>query len=164
MRNGSPAVVATQRPTDAQVEAAARTWADATARRDGAPAPAPWRDKLPGVRRRLALPGATLFLVGGPDEPAGFALAAPAGGGAELFYLAVAPGAWGTGVASRLLGAVTDWASSLGHDRLVLWVIEDNERAQDVYRRAGWSATDDLRQSPPGGRTERRFVSEVGQR
>ncbi|MET0821102.1 MAG: GNAT family N-acetyltransferase [Aeromicrobium sp.] len=141
---------------EAAETAAALIWARATARRDGREQ----RDvaeTLPGVRRRLALDGATLLMAWRDDAPVGFAVVAPQLQALELFYLAVDRPAWGAGVASRLLRAVDDHARSIGHAHLTLWVIADNERAVATYERAGWTRTDDVQQLD-AGRTEARFV------
>jgi GNAT superfamily N-acetyltransferase len=152
------AVVASATPTADEIVDVAKIWAAATARRDALDVPEPWQHKLPGIRARLALPHATLFLAGDAGEPAGFALAASTGAEAELYYLAVAPGAWSRGVAAVLLGAVERWAVDLEVARLTLWVLEDNRRARSTYTRAGWIATDELQVVGSSGRLERRLI------
>lgn len=135
---------------------AASIWAAATAKRDGQEV----RDiaeTLPGVQRRLALDGATLLIAWRHDSPVGFAVVAPQQQALELFYLAVDPHAWGAGVASHLLHAVDDHARSIGHSRLTLWVIADNERAITTYERGGWIRTGDIQQVDDGP-TEARLV------
>ena len=59
-------------------------------------------------------------------------------GEVEFRYLAVAPEAWGTGVAQELVGAVDAWAREHGAHRLVLCVIESNTAAQRLYERLGF--------------------------
>ena len=59
-------------------------------------------------------------------------------GEVEFRYLAVAPEAWGTGVAQQLVVAVEDWAREHGAHRLVLCVIESNEAAARLYQRLGF--------------------------
>ena len=56
----------------------------------------------------------------------------------EFRYLAVAPEAWGTGVAQALVAAVDAWAREHRAARLVLCVIESNEAAQGLYARLGF--------------------------
>ena len=146
---------------ETDVEAAARIWARAVGRRDGVQ-PATTATARTGIERRLALDGATLLVDRQDGHAVGFALLAPRTGNVELFYLAVDPDAWGLGVASRLLRRIDERARDLGHDRLELWVIEDNERAIKTYERAGWVPTADLQQDPPGSSVERRFVRTVG--
>lgn len=59
-------------------------------------------------------------------------------GEVEFRYLAVAPEAWGTGVAQALVVAVDEWARQHGAHRLVLCVIESNEAAARLYERLGF--------------------------
>jgi len=59
-------------------------------------------------------------------------------GEVEFRYLAVAPEAWGTGVAQALVAAVDGWAREHGAHRLVLCVIESNTAAQRLYERLGF--------------------------
>lgn len=140
---------------DAAESEAAAIWARATARRDGTDV----RDvaeTLPAVRRRLALPGATLLLARRDRDAIGFAVVVPWTSALEVYFLAVDPDAWGSGVGSRLLRAVDDHARSTGHRRLELWVIADNARAIATYERAGWARTD-VTQLTDEGRTEIRL-------
>jgi RimJ/RimL family protein N-acetyltransferase len=59
-------------------------------------------------------------------------------GEVEFRYLAVAPRAWGTGVAQRLVAAVEDWARGHEAHRLVLCVIESNQAAARLYEHLGF--------------------------
>jgi GNAT superfamily N-acetyltransferase len=59
-------------------------------------------------------------------------------GEVEFRYLAVAPQAWGTGVAQQLVAAVEDWAREHRAHRLVLCVIESNEPAARLYEHLGF--------------------------
>lgn len=146
--------------SESDVEAASTIWARAVGRRDGRP-PATAETARVGIERRLALEGAALVVDRLDGRPAGFALLAPRESSVELFYLAVDPDVWGRGVAGRLLHRVDEHARQLGHDRLELWVIDDNERAVRTYERAGWRRTADVQQDPPGSPVERRFVRTV---
>ena len=56
----------------------------------------------------------------------------------EFRYLGVAPEAWGTGVATRLVDAVDEHAAAAGCARLVLSVISDNVAAAKIYERMGF--------------------------
>ncbi len=56
----------------------------------------------------------------------------------EFRYLGVAPDAWGTGVASALVGAVEDYAVATGASWLVLCSISDNAGAHRLYERLGF--------------------------
>ena len=114
----------------------------------------PWRGKVPGIRRRLTLTGATLFMTERQGVRDGFALAAPHLGEAELFYLATCPNVWGTGLATHLLHEVDRWAASAGYAHMRLWVITDNHRAIQAYEHAGWVQTDHVQDSA-AGRSER---------
>ncbi len=91
----------------------------------------------------------------------GFALFAPNPSAVELYYLAVDPDAWGTGVASLLLTSVEADARVLGFDALELWVIDDNRRAIAVYERSGWNRTKQTKRDTPLSRLERRFVKHL---
>jgi len=59
-------------------------------------------------------------------------------GEVEFRYLAVAPDAWGGGVAQALVAAVEGYAAEHGAHRVVLCVIESNEGAQRLYARLGY--------------------------
>ena len=61
----------------------------------------------------------------------------------EFRFLAVAPEAWGTGVAQALVAAVEAYAAGHGAQRLVLCVIESNEAAQRLYARLGFERDPD---------------------
>ena len=91
------------------------------------------------------------------------AMEAPRARTLEVFYLAVDPLAWGSGVASRLLLSVEKHAQDMGRDILELWVINDNERAIRAYERSGWLGTDAVMRDAASGRIERRFLRHVGQ-
>lgn len=55
----------------------------------------------------------------------------------ELFALNVAPRAWGKGVGRALMSACWPLLAAAGHRRATLWVLEGNDRAIDLYTRAG---------------------------
>jgi GNAT superfamily N-acetyltransferase len=52
-----------------------------------------------------------------------------------------APGHRDVGVAPALLGAVADWARTVGAARLRIWVVERNEFARAFYEGQGFEAT-----------------------
>lgn len=145
----------------AGVRAAAAIWARAKARRDQDAEPATVEETTPGIRRRLAIEGATLLLARRGGQAVGFTLFAPRERTLEVFYLAVDPDAWGGGVGSHLLLSVEEHAREIGRDTLELWVINDNERAIRVYERSGWLGTDEVQRD--AGRLERRFLKRVRQ-
>jgi GNAT superfamily N-acetyltransferase len=138
---------------------AAAIWARATARRDGAHV-REVAETLPAVRLRLALPGAVLLMSRRAGDAVGFAVVAPHASALEVFFMAVDPDAWSTGVGSRLLEAIDDHARSRGQNRLELWVIADNIRAIATYERAGWVGTTTT-QSTDEGRVEIRLERQV---
>jgi ribosomal protein S18 acetylase RimI-like enzyme len=145
----------------AGVQESAVIWARAKARRDQDPEPATAEDTMPGIRRRLAIDGATLLLARRDGDPVGFTLVAPRARTLEVFYLAVDPDAWGGGVASELLLRAEAHARAIGRDTLELWVINDNERAIGVYERSGWLGTEEVKRDTSSGRLERRFLKQV---
>jgi GNAT superfamily N-acetyltransferase len=116
-----------------EVKESAAIWARAKACRDQDPEPATVQETMPGIRRRLAIDGAKLFLARRDGHPVGFALVAPRARTLEIFYLGVDPDAWGSGVGSHLLLSAEDHARQIGHETLELWVINDNRRAIRVY-------------------------------
>lgn len=156
LETSSVAVVRDRDPSS-QWEAA-RIWAAATAQRDNEPEPAPVEAALPIIETGLRGADATLHLACLRKRAVGFALVVVQHNGLEILYLGVDPGAWGAGIASRLLSDVTDYAAETSRPKVELWVYDDNARAVHVYRRAGWSATDDARIHPTSGRLERRYV------
>ena len=56
----------------------------------------------------------------------------------EVWGLYVAPAAWGSGAARRLLAAASDALRDEGFSTLVLWCLDGNDRALRFYRREGW--------------------------
>ncbi len=57
----------------------------------------------------------------------------------EVFALYVDPSAWGSGVATTLLGRATDLLRARGDHRAGLWTFEANARARRFYEREGWT-------------------------
>ena len=68
----------------------------------------------------------------------------------ELRSLYVVPGAWGTGVAERLMTSALDAMRERGATEAVLWVVESNGRARRFYEREGWTPNGETRASPLG--------------
>ena len=60
-----------------------------------------------------------------------------ADGTREIYAIYVHPDAWSTGTGRALMSATI---SALGDVPVVLWVLEDNHRAQRFYERAGYTA------------------------
>jgi GNAT superfamily N-acetyltransferase len=57
----------------------------------------------------------------------------------ELFAIYVHPEHWSTGVGRELIEAGEEELRRLGHEAVILWVLEDNPRARRFYELAGWS-------------------------
>jgi ribosomal protein S18 acetylase RimI-like enzyme len=145
-------------PGEDGVRESAVIWAHAKARRDHDPEPSSAEQTMPGIQRRLSIHGARLLLARRDGHAVGFVLVAPRTRTLEVFYLAVHPRAWGSGVGTRLLLSAEGHARQIGRATLELWVINDNERAIRVYERAGWVGTDEVQRDTSSGRLERRFL------
>ncbi|WP_165788172.1 GNAT family N-acetyltransferase [Arthrobacter glacialis] len=143
------------------VSEAALIWARATALRDQRTEPPTGEEKMPGIQRRLNLEGSKLLLASRDDTCVGFTLFAPREESLEIFYLAVAPDSWGSGVASTLLVGAEDYARSIGRATLELWVINDNERALSVYARSGFVGTEQVKRDESSGQIERRLLKQI---
>jgi [ribosomal protein S18]-alanine N-acetyltransferase len=70
---------------------------------------------------------------------AGYAGLLVAGAQADVLTLAVAADRWGQGIGSALLGALLAEAARRGCTEIFLEVRTDNARAQQLYRRYGFS-------------------------
>jgi ribosomal-protein-alanine N-acetyltransferase len=89
---------------------------------------------LPGVFALLAVEAGTV-----EESPAGFLLAQVLFEEAELMTLGVLPACRRRGHARRLLQAALAEAAQRGAHRMQLEVAENNERAQTLYRSAGFA-------------------------
>lgn len=143
------------------VSEAALIWARATALRDELPAPATGEEKMPGIKRRLDIEGSKLLIARRDETCVAFTLFAPRKECLEIFYLAVDPDSWGSGVASSLLFGAEDYARGICRAALELWVIDDNERALNVYARFGFVDTEEAKVDESSGRIERRLVKQI---
>lgn len=92
--------------------------------------------------------GALPWFLGFRDgQPAGLIAALPPRPGPDqdgtwhLVSMWVSPDARGSGLADRLVGAVTGHASRAGAAQVTLWVAVGNERARAFYRRMGFTPT-----------------------
>ncbi|HEY3503821.1 MAG TPA: GNAT family N-acetyltransferase [Actinocatenispora sp.] len=127
-------------------DAAVRVWLRANEARGRVPSAA----RVARIRAKLGDPVATL-LVATDDDVVGMALTEPgrADDGAgeplpELCHLAmvfVDPGRQGVGVGGLLVAAVRAFAVHCGHSRIDVWTGAENERAQRLYRGAGFVPT-----------------------
>lgn len=98
----------------------------------------------PGDWRRWLTSTALFVAEDDPDAPTGIAGGvADTGdpGVAVLVSMWVAPEHRGTGLADRLVAAVTDWAVAQGRPTVRLHVEEHNERARRCYHRLGFVPT-----------------------
>lgn len=57
---------------------------------------------------------------------------------AELYALYVAPGRYRGGIGRALLGRSTRRCAAAGHDRMLLWVLKENDRARRFYEACGF--------------------------
>lgn len=84
----------------------------------------------------------SVFFIGEMDgAAAGLVGAHHRVGHAELISMWVAPPSRGTGLASRLIDAVIDWAAVAGYDEVRLWVVEGNVAAERAYGKSGFEPT-----------------------
>jgi len=77
---------------------------------------------------------------------------------AHLYGMWVAPAHRGSGAAAALLDAVVAWATEVGRRRLVLTVVEGNDRAERLYRRRGFVRDGQVETRPRDGRVEAQMV------
>jgi GNAT superfamily N-acetyltransferase len=63
----------------------------------------------------------------------------------HLWHLFVLPPWWGSGIATKLLGAATAEARERGYEAMNLWAPRRNARALRFYEREGWRATGSVR-------------------
>ena len=101
------------------------------------------------------------FLAAGPPRDADVE-----GPAAELYALYVLPEAWRGGAGSALLAVAVDHWRALGVSRLVLWVLEMNERARAFYEAQAWLPDGAGQPLDLGGfvTTEVRYRLELGSR
>jgi GNAT superfamily N-acetyltransferase len=65
-------------------------------------------------------------------------------GTGELNAIYLAPDAWSRGIGRMLFAAAVD-DLAVRHERLVLWVLSDNDRGRTFYEQAGWEPDGTLR-------------------
>ena len=70
----------------------------------------------------------------------------------ELYTIYVDPTHWGAGVGRELIRAGEERMRELGYQRVALWMLDGNSRAQRFYESAGWALDG-----------ERRTIEFVGQ-
>jgi ribosomal protein S18 acetylase RimI-like enzyme len=67
----------------------------------------------------------------------------------EFRFLAIRPDSWGAGIARRLIAECELRAARSGAEAMVISVIDQNERAHQLYRRLGYVRTRERDWSPP---------------
>jgi ribosomal protein S18 acetylase RimI-like enzyme len=107
-----------------------------------------WRDRLASVEFNLIArldgrPAGMVSALTAEDDPEAI----------ELISMWVAPFARGRGVGDTLVEAVARHADESGSPRVLLWVVDGNDRAIAFYRRNGFVETGH-QQPGPSGRNE----------
>lgn len=130
------------RPVD--LDDALHVWSEANLARSKVPS----QERFARVRTKLADPSALLIVAADGGELIGMALAEPGrdddGAGQplpELCHISmvfVHPNYWGKAIGQHLLTSVATYAAKQGYSLLQLWTGQSNERAQRLYRRAGF--------------------------
>lgn len=147
------------------IDGAARVWADATAFRDGNPEAAPLEKSRPLIARVVGQPRSVLVVaLDDTEQVAGFAAAAPAiegegniTGTAEVEYVGVRPGGWGTGLARGILELLCAELAADDFTRAQLLVYVSNRRAVALYERLGWRAEGSPQPHRRTGKPEQRY-------
>jgi GNAT superfamily N-acetyltransferase len=112
--------------------------------------------RLAEIHTRMGYMGAWSYLAENEKESAGFVLGHPSfsedtiESREEDEYLAllmIEPRYWGKGVGSTLLDKAADKAITLGRERLILWTVNDNSRARQLYERKGYILANKQRHS-----------------
>lgn len=87
-------------------------------------------------------------------------------GWGEVYAIYVEPDHWGSGAGRALLGAGEETLTTLGHQRVLLWVLEGNARARRFYESQGWRLADPIRLETFGAVqvTERRYEKRLAPR
>lgn len=153
------------------IDGAARVWAEATAFRDGNPAPAPLEDSRLVIAGVAARPGSVLIVaLDDDDHVTAFAAAAPAAGSkdslagtAEVEYVGVRPDAWGAGLARSVLELLCAELAADGFTRAQLLVYVSNRRAVSIYERLGWQAEGSPKPHRRTGKPEQRYRRTLGE-
>ncbi|HEY3734459.1 MAG TPA: ribosomal protein S18-alanine N-acetyltransferase [Streptosporangiaceae bacterium] len=105
----------------------------------------PWSEELFGTELSSRTVGRYYLVAADGDQLVGYAglLAVPTsdprGGQGDVLTMAVAAGHWGQGIGSMLLQALLAEAGRRGCSEVFLEVRADNPRAQQLYRRHGFT-------------------------
>jgi ribosomal protein S18 acetylase RimI-like enzyme len=99
--------------------------------------------------------GAEILVAQGPgsDVVTGFCFfgSSTDHGWGEIFAVYVDPVYWGSGLGYRLFGAAIRSLTDSGHTRMLLWVLQTNERARSFYERQGMALGKPVRIEEIGG-------------
>jgi ribosomal protein S18 acetylase RimI-like enzyme len=138
------------------LEDALNVWRRANEARNKAPSDV----RVNRVRAKLADPSALVVIAFNEHELVGMALAEPgraADGAGEplpdlchISMVFVDPDHWGKAIGGHLLSAVATSAGKAGYQRLQLWTGQSNDRAQRLYRRAGFELSGRTKQLDTG--------------
>ncbi|MHB8504322.1 MAG: GNAT family N-acetyltransferase [Acidimicrobiales bacterium] len=115
-------------------------FASTTAREEALP-PQEWE-------RRAADPDAVSFVAVDRDGWWGLVTGLRDGAGVHLLSMWVDPRRRGSGAAAGLVDAVVAWACGIGAGAVELWVVDGNEPAATLYRRAGFAPTGERQPLP----------------
>ena len=113
-----------------------------------------WMDAKKGRwRARLELPGSRNVVAELDGRPVGMAsgLRAEEDGVVELVSMWIAPDGRGRGIGDQLMTQVETWAREAEAHALKLSVADGNEKAHDLYLRAGFTDTDEPGDLMPDG-------------
>lgn len=158
------------RGNHSHIDGAAQVWAEATAFRDGDCDVAPLEMSRPVIAAVAGRERSVLVVaVDDADQVMAFAAAAPAADShaglastADVEYVGVRPGVWGTGLAGDVLERLCAELASEGFARAQLWVYASNQRAVSVYERLGWREEGSSRLHRRTGEPEKRYRRTLG--
>ena len=148
------ALASTRVATADDHDAAVEVWRAANVARGRPPGPS----RVERVRAKLAEPGAIVIVAVEEGRVRGMLLAepgldpdgAPVPGLCHLSMLLVDPGSQRNGLGRLLLNRLRTYADGLGYPRLQVWTGTDNDRAQRLYRRAGFVPSGQVASLGPG--------------
>ena len=143
------------------IDGAAAVWARATATRDGK-AEIPPLDAARAVLLDSLRDERSTFVVAVEESGVvGFATAEPAGSAevAEVRFVGVDPGRWGSGVGGVVMARLVDELAAAGFLSAQLLVYADNASARRLYERMGWTRDgQEPTLHPRTGKPEVRYV------
>lgn len=109
-----------------------------------------WRSRLATDAAQVLVIEAESGLIGftdfGPphDDPASTTIA-------EIYAIYIAPGHWGIGCGSMLLGEVERLLIAARFSNIILWVLPENRRGRSFYEHHGFSADGASKEMPFSG-------------